>query len=369
MSRVVKERTVRYRELVGSDELLLRRLGLLVPEFYRLTPYQLKQTKGYVDKSYTKVTLLDGRVVATRDAMSFLPKRKPTKSVAGLYGETTQSAVNLSSIISKKPSYTGLPYHQVTFTWYHRAKGGRITMINPNNRYEYILDCYAFCDCKASWNQLQGFVEAFMRLMIHSQCKMINRYEQDIDRVDQLQRLFYGNRKLTVMRELGEEIELNVMPEAIERILLELDDLSFTDDDKRTSDDRDVRTLLTMIKLSQAVSKFTVDITIPLLDIIGERYAKKPYMEKFIKEIFAHRRVPSTMLNYKNLIRYHSENLRLRDLDSDFILGYTLYERMKLKTLDPIYIKQDVLKKLPVNHQARRILKTLGLMRVVVQRN
>ena len=363
MSGKVKKKPIEFIYLVGKDEQMLRQLGLLIPEFYRLTPYQMKQVKGYVDKSYTKVILLDGTIIPTRDAMVRLPKHKPAKSVAGLYGNVTQTAINLSSVISTKTTYTGAYIHQVTCTWYHKAKGGKITVKIGD---EYIVDCYAFCDHKGSWEELMKFMEAFMLLMVYSQCNTVDKYGDTPDRVDQLKRLFFNNRVLSLIRELGEEVEIMAMPNAIEKVLVELDNLSFTDDDGRTSDERDIRALLTMIKLNNVVAKFTVDITRPLWDTIETRYAKKPYMHKFVKEIFYHRRALSNMMNYKTLVEHHAENLRIGDLESDFILGYSLFEKLKFGSTDPVHLKESLLKRLPDNHQARRILKSLKLMSVVI---
>lgn len=359
MSGKVKKKPIEFIYLVGKDEQMLRELGLLIPEFYRLTPYQMKQIKGYLDKSYTKVVLLDGTVIPTRNAMQRLPKHKPTKSVAGLYGNTTQSAVNLSSVISNKTTYTGSFIHQVTFTWYHRARGGKITVRIGE---EYIVDCYAFCDHEGSWEQLIKFIEAFMLLMVYSQCNTVDKYGDTPDRVDQLKRLFFNNRVLTLISELNEEVEIMAMPMAIENVLVELDGLSFTDDDGRTSDERDIKTLLTVIKLNNVVSKFTVDITRPLWDNIEQRYVKKPYMHKFIREIFYHRRALTNMMGYKTLLEHLANNMRMNELDSDFILGFTLFERLRFRNTDPTHVKKSVLDKLPDNHQGRRILKSLGLM-------
>ena len=364
MARMVKNTTIRHNEMVGEDELLLRRVGLSIPEFYRLTPYQMTQVKGYVDTSYTKVILLDGTIIPTRDAMARLHKHKPVKSVAGLYGDITHTAINLSSVISTKTTYSGEYIHQVTCTWYHQATGGKITVKIDD---EYIVDCYAFCDHRGSWEELLKFVEAFMLLMVHSQCNTVDKYGDVPDRIDQLKRLFFKNQVLSLIRELGEEVEIMAMPNAIEKVLVELDGLSFTDDDDLTPDELDIRTLLTMVKLINAVYKFTVEITRPLWDMIETRYVGKPYMHKFIKEIFYHRRALSNMMNYRKLIEYHAKNLRIGDIESDLILGYSLFDKLKFGSTDPVYLKASLLRRLPDNHQARRILKSLKLMNVVIK--
>lgn len=337
-----------------------------LPACYRLEPGQEEMAVGYIDSSYVRVLLKDGRTLPTRLVKATLG-RTPENYDQVILGQPFLNNVFLTLNSAQRANYVGIPYRSLRFRYRGNRNNVLVTLLNPLVKQQcHVIELTMSNIDYCQYSQLRRWMENVFMFMVNNSNAIMNgtMSERQRDLMDfVLNNMDHSSRQKEIdTMESGKDLKI---PPMLHELLVELQNFNVREDVPEVSATVDMYALLHLIKIHRALKGLSMSVRALLIHKLS-KYKFKRTMLEYVTVIFKSRISFVEVHSLEALLNRDDKGTRQADIVNSLYLAYLIYDRKSKGDVSPVNIRKELLYELPTNTlYEKRILAALPIFNVV----